>query len=397
MSRKDELRDRLAADAAAWRDPAAVVAGEETAAFVDRRTLRGRARGAFWETLADRGLTVLVSREYENLVIGLSVLDGRPHATHLPLPHPSGIAFDRERGEVHVAATRNPNQVLTFAPLTGSRPRTDLVGPPPPGRPLMPRCSRFLPGCLYLHDLAMIGPELHGNAVGENAIVRFDADGTPEQVWWPRSIERGGVPDFGRNYLQLNSIAAGTDLATSFYSATSEAPSRLRPGHLNLPVDRRGVVFSGATREVFARGLTRPHSARLRGGAVWVANSGYGELGVCRDGRFEATLTLPGWTRGLWVGDDLAIVGTSRIIPRYARYAPGLTAERSVCGIHLVDLSSSSVLGSLIWPLGNQIFAVEALPASISTGFPLPNSGRRSPARTSRLYYSFDTQETHPR
>jgi uncharacterized protein (TIGR03032 family) len=256
---------------------------------------------------------------------------------------------------------------------------------------LMPRRSRFLPGCLYLHDLAMVGSQLHGNAVGENAIVRFDHDGTPERVWWPQSIERDGVPDFGRNYLQLNSIAAGPDLGGSFFTATSEAPGRLRPGHLNLPVDGRGVVFSGATREVYARGLTRPHSARLRGQEVWVANSGYGELGVCRDGRFEPTLTLPGWTRGLWVTDDLAIVGTSRVIPRYARYAPGVTAETSICGIHLVDLASSTVLGSLVWPLGNQIFAVEALPDSVSTGFPLMNSGRATPGRITRLYYSFDT------
>ena len=391
MSETAQLEDRWATQAAAWRDPEAVVAGDESVIPVDRAVLRCRARGAFWETLAEHQLTVLVSREYENLTVGLSVVDEQPHLTHLPLPHPSGIAFDSARGEVHVAATRNPNQVLTFAPLASRRERDDVRGAPAPGRPLMPVRSRFLPGCMYLHDVAMIGSQLHANAVGENAVIRFDASGTPERVWWPTSIEGRGGPDFGRNYLQLNSIAAGVSLARSFFSATCEAPGRRRPGHLDFPVDRRGVIFSGATREVFARGLTRPHSSRLRGSEVWVANSGYGELGVCRDGRFEPALVLPGWTRGLCVADDLAIVGTSRVIPRYARYAPGLDVKHSVCGIHIVDLRSLTVLGSLIWPLGNQIFAVETLPSSTATGFAHLSTGRASRRSTAQLYYNFDT------
>src|SRR5204863_6287126 len=135
------------------------------------------------------------------------------------------------------------------------------------------------PGCLYLHDLALVGGELYGNAVGQNAVVRLSPEGRYERVWWPRSIERAGRPDFRRNYLQLNSIAAGRDLAGSFFSASAEAPSPRRPGQRHFPVDRRGVIFSGATREPVARGLTRPHSARLWQGALWVDNSGYGEVG----------------------------------------------------------------------------------------------------------------------
>src|SRR5439155_7446833 len=106
-------------------------------------------------------------------------------------------------------------------------------------------------------------------------------------VWWPRCIETADGPDFGRNYLQLNSIAAGPDLAGSFFSASTDQPSARRPGHRNFAVDRRGVIFAGATREAVVRGLTRPHSARLQGGRVWVDNSGYGELGVVEAGRFR--------------------------------------------------------------------------------------------------------------
>ena len=108
-----------------------------------------------------------------------------------------------------------------------------------------------------MHDLAWIGDALHANAVGQNAVIRFTETGY-ERVWWPRCIESPAGPVFSRNHIQLNSIAAGLDLAGSFFSASSDSISTRRPGHLNYPVDGRGVVFTGDTREVIARGLTRP-------------------------------------------------------------------------------------------------------------------------------------------
>src|SRR5262249_1101699 len=150
---------------------------------------------------------------------------------------------------------------------------------PLPDRPLVPVRSRFLPGALYLHDLAMVGGALHANAVGQNAIVRIHEDGRWERVWWPRCVEARRGSLFGRNYLQLNSIAAGATLSASYFSASTDAPSPRRPGHRNFAVDGRGVIFSGATREPVVRGLTRPHSARLHDGRLWVDNSGYGGVG----------------------------------------------------------------------------------------------------------------------
>ena len=68
---------------------------------------------------------------------------------------------------------------------------------------------RYLPGCLYLHDLAILGGRLLANAVALNAVVELPEAGGFRPVWWPRSIDGACGPLFGRNYLQLNSIAAG--------------------------------------------------------------------------------------------------------------------------------------------------------------------------------------------
>ena len=362
------------------------------AADVDPALLQFTADGDWWDTLARLRITLLVTREYEHLVLAIRAAEDRPELSYLRLPHPSGIAVDRTRGLVHVASTRNPNQVLALAPATGMFPRSNGATSLVEDRPLMPATARFYPGALYLHDLACIGGTLYGNAVGQNAVVRLDESGTYQRVWWPRCIERPGGPLFARNHLQLNSIAAGSAPASSFYTASADRISARRPGHRNFPVDGRGVIFSGATREPVVRGLTRPHSARLRARELWVDNSGYGEVGVAADGRFQPVARLPGWTRGLSFCRDVCFVGTSRVIPRFRHYAPGITERESVCGVHAIDARSGRVLGRLVWPAGSQIFAVEWVPASHAGGLPFRVTGRQQPARSRRLFYGFVRQ-----
>jgi uncharacterized protein (TIGR03032 family) len=375
----------------AWRSPRAVAAHWAGADQVDPRLLVCDERGAFWATLAERGLTLLVTREYEHLVIALHPGRREPLVSYLPLPHPSGLAVDRRRGVVHVACTRNPNQIVELVPARGMRAPGARAPQALADRPLVPAVARFLPGATYLHDLAMIGGTLHANSVGANAILRIDRTGRTRRVWWPKSVETARGPRYDRNLLQLNSIAAGRTLRDSFFTASAERPGLLPPGHPDFPVDRRGVLFSGASRTVVVRGLTRPHSARLRRGRVWLANSGYGELGVCEGERFVPIATPGGWTRGLAFAGDVAFVGTSRVLPRFHQYAPGLDPARCVCGVHAVDVRSGRVLGSLIWPFGNQIFAIAAVPDRFTRRLPIVGGGRDQPVDEQTLFYGFTT------
>jgi len=362
---------------AAWRDPAAVAAQWDLPPGSASPLLRHSVRGAWWETLERCGICLLVSREYEHMLLALAVVDGRPQTTFLRLPHPSGIAVDREHSRVHVAATRNPNQVYTLAPADAE------------GRPLVPTGSLYYPGRLYLHDLAHVGGWLHGNAVGLNCVVRLSPDGSFEPVWWPRSVDRKGSPDDRHNWLQLNSIAAGKTLAQSFFSASAAVPGHRRPGHRDFPVDRRGVIFSGRTREPVATGLTRPHSARLHESRLWVDDSGYGTVGTVDGGRYLPIAAPGGWTRGLCFHGDVAFVGTSRVLPRFHRYAPGLDPARARCGVHAVDTRTGEVLGSLTWPAGDQIFALDWLPLTATQG--LPFRVRPQASRIRDLFYDFRT------
>jgi uncharacterized protein (TIGR03032 family) len=377
---------------AEWRDPAQVISHWQGAGAVDPRLLRYRADGEWWDLLASLGVTVLVTREYEHLVVALRADGGRPALSYLPMPHPSGLAVDAERQSVYVASTRNPNQVYELAPVSGRLPRGDVAASASGERVLVPVGSRFYPGSLYLHDLALIGGELHGNAVGQNAVVRLCERGQSAPVWWPRCVDGEGGPTLSLNHIQLNSIAAGPDLASSYFTASCDIVGSRRPGHRNFAVDRRGVVFSGASREPIARGLTRPHSARRHQGRLWVDDSGYGELVVIEAGRPTTVARLPGWTRGLCLVGDVALVGTSRVIPRFRRYAPGLDVEGSVCAVHAVHLPSGKVLGSLRWPYGNQIFAIELISQESASGLPFPVGRARQRARERDLFYAFSTR-----
>lgn len=373
-----------------WRDPAEVVSQWSEAGRTEPGLLAAIARGGWWDVLGERDITLLVTREYEHLVLAIS-----PHRrtqTFLRVPHPSGLVVDRDRGVVHLASTRNPNQVFQLAPISNLVARTDVKGGAGDNlaedKPLLPVGSIVLPGSTYIHDLAIVGSELHANAVGENCVIAIGQNGCTRRVWWPRSIETKEGPVFTRNHLQLNSIAAGRDMAHSFFTASTDRMATRRPAHRNFPVDRRGVVFSGESREVIARGLTRPHSARLHNGAVWLDNSGYGEVGVVNGERFEPHFRLPGWTRGLCFHDGVAFIGTSRVIPRFRQFAPGVDASRAVCAIYAVAVASGAVLGSLAWPAGNQVFAIDWMPSSMSRGLPFHAERRSASERI--LFYAFD-------
>ena len=373
-----------------WRDTAQVASQWQEAIKTDTRLLRSTTRGAWWETLATAGVTLLVTREYEHLVMAMGATEDGPVVSYMPMPHPSGLVADRDRGVIHIASTRNPNQVYDLVPATDLMPRLDMKENPWESRPLIPIRTRFYPGCLYMHDLALIGGALHANAVGQNAVVRLCDDSSYHPVWWPRCIDTAEAPMFGRNHLQLNSIAAGGDLRASFFSASTDKISARRPGHMNFPVNQRGVIFSGATREPVAWGLTRPHSARFHDDRIWVDNSGHGEFGYISNGAFTTVAQLPGWTRGLCFQERIAFVGTSRVIPRFRKYAPGVDVDSSLCGVHAVDTESGEILGSLIWPYGNQIFAIECVSSQFTSGFPF-SAMQRGSTRQRKLFFAFKT------
>ena len=221
-----------------FRDPAQIT-GLWNHPAMNPKLLEARADKGFTQTLGRLGVTLLVTREYEHLVLALE-----PHqTTWMALPHPSGLLADRSSQTLHIACTRNPNLLMELK-----------------GETLLPTRARFLPGSLYLHELALIGKTIYANAVGQNAIVSLDYTQGAKRVWWPAALD-GKKQAFHKNYLQLNSIAAGKSLKTSFSRHPATGSSQKFPATRgNFPVDRQGRYFFGG--DPRARGLGA-HTAAL--------------------------------------------------------------------------------------------------------------------------------------
>ncbi len=377
-----------------WRSPIQVITYWEEASEFYPSLFLYQTYGKWWETLEAMKLTLLVTREYEHLVLALCVVKETPHISYLRIPHPSGLVVNKAERTVYIASTRNPNQVYTLKAIDSTLLRKDTQKYVFDGAPLLiPTSITNFPGCLYLHDLALINGNLYGNSTGQNAVVHLElGEGSSyEKVWWPRCIEISNKPACDQNYIQLNSIAAGENLQSSFFTASTDKISFRRPGHQNFPVDGRGVVFSGKTREPITRGLTRPHSARLFEGKIWLDNSGYGEVGFIDKNCFIPVMHLSGWTRGLCLTQGVAFVGTSQVIPRFQQYAPGLRLGSSRCGIHIIDISSGSVIGGLVWPYGNQVSTIDWVFQDLIKGFPFYIfKSKYSKSIGKELFYTFD-------
>ena len=166
---------------------------------------------------------------------------------------------------VYVAATRNPNQIFELAPVAGARERTDLPSQPPVGRPLLPEPLVICPAactCTTSRSSAVActrtpsarTPSCASTATGSRSRLVATGDRAP------RSAAQTSPA----------TISAQLDRRRRVHSPapSSRPPTRQdRPvasrDTANFAVDRRGVIFSGATREPVVRGLTRPHSARL--------------------------------------------------------------------------------------------------------------------------------------
>lgn len=331
--------------------------------------LEANVEGPFWDILETLGISLAVSREYEHFIALLSADRGNPWVTALELPHPSGLFYDTNTGELIVSSTRTPNQIFWLRPLKDDDFTREVVPADmerPDGVVFLPYRSLLLPGTLYIHDVVLMGGDLFATITGHNFLARLDPSGGWERVWWPACVDGLGRASFDQNYLQLNSIARGATPLTSYYTGFSDQVTGPKPWKAGYGPREKGVVFEGASREVLLRGLTCPHSARLLNGNLWFLNSGNGEVGYINlssgVAQFEVVARLPGFTRGLAFFHNYAFVGLSKVLDFYEPYAPGLAPKDTLCAVVILDLHSGAPVARLDWPRGYQIYDVQVMP-----------------------------------
>lgn len=330
-------------------------------------------QGPFFETLKELGISLVVSREYEHFMVLLANNAEVPMQTALEIPHPSGMCYDSENSDLIVASTRTPHQIFRFRAIDTETFSSDIIPPnfkPTPGIMYMPYRSVLLPGDLYLHDVCLMQGELYATITGKNFLAKIDMNSGWERVWWPECVDELGKAGFDQNYLQFNSIAAGATPENSYYTSFSqETGGNKKPWEDGYGPKGRGVLFNGESRKSVIQGLTCPHSARFHQNKVWLCNSGYGSVGTLNPDedldpkeRYQETLRVPGFTRGMSFHGDYGFVGLSKVISFYEPYAPGLVPEKSLCGVVIFNVVTGEEVARLYWPEGYQIYEVVVLP-----------------------------------
>lgn len=197
----------------------------------------------------------------------------------------------------------------------------------------LPRVSYFT-GDLNVHDLAYAGDEVWVVNTRFSCLASLSADFNFVPRWKPPFITELAPED--RCHLNGLALVGGkpkfvTALGTTdFVGGWRE---RKADGGVILDVESGAVVTSG---------LSMPHSPRMYDGALWVLNSGLGEL-WCVDvqhGTHGVVCALPGYLRGLCFVGPFALVGLCQIRERHI--FGGLPVQkrhkRLLCGIAVIDL-----------------------------------------------------------
>lgn len=370
MDKQEEKENLWEKQGKMLRNPMEVYGASAEQAGWMEKSLEYKTTGSFTELLEKLNLTLIFSREYEHLVLSLNAKNGVLNQGFVSLPHPSGIAISEDQKRVFIASTRNPNSIVEFGVTDAYMKRLEDDENINPQGVLMPLRTKYFPGAYYFHDICFINKELYANSVGQNGVVKVKMDSSEtDRLFWQIEIPSSSPEELSQaNYIQLNSIAAGETFDKSFFSASIEKPNTYLPGHENFPINKTGVIFNHKS-EVVGRGLTRPHSARLHKGEIWVNNSGYGEVGKIVNGQFEAQYKLPGWTRGLKFINEYLIVGYSVVLKKYTQYAPGIDYEKAKCGIAIINTNTNQIEGNIEFPYGNQIFQLETINSDICSGF----------------------------
>ncbi|MBN2745636.1 MAG: DUF4915 domain-containing protein [Bacteroidales bacterium] len=342
-----------------FRNPLEIAANPIQDVTALNKSLKFKADSGFVEILRKLDIQLFVTREYEHLLLCLETVDGKINQSFYPIAHPSGIAIHADH--LYLASTRNPNAIVEFTKVSDFQQRVESKSKNFSFMPYLPSRIKYFPGQTYFHDLVFIDNQLFANSVGNNGVIKinFDTSIPDPIVWKPNLPEKHQSKLLSGNYLQLNSIATGKSLENSYFSASVEFPGKYRPGHQKFQVDKKGVIFS-SNGEIVCRNLTRPHSARMFKDKIWVNDSGYGTVGYVEDGKYFPVIKLNGWTRGLHFVYKYAFVGTSRVLPKFEHYAPGVDHKKSETGIVIINTETLQIEGKIIFPNGNQIFGIES-------------------------------------
>jgi uncharacterized protein (TIGR03032 family) len=308
--------------------------------------------------LGDLRLSLLITTYQAGRLVVVGTRQGSPELvlSSRKLTRPMGVGLRPDSGSLAIA-------VDTLIWQFGNAP--EFVSHVDPAKAhdacYLPRHAMYT-GPIDAHEIAWCGSELWIVNTLFSCLCTLNARHHFVPRWKPRFITAIAADD----RCHLNGLAV-VDNKPGFVTALGESDTRegWRPGKA-----AGGCVIEVASGLPVVRGLSMPHSPRVKDGELWLLESGQGRL-VRADrarGSVEPVAQTPGYPRGLAFAGQYAFVGLSKPRPSST---PRLSfddlpiSERSTpqsCGVSVVDLGTGREAGRLEFHSGiDEIFDVRAL------------------------------------
>jgi len=312
--------------------------------------IRCRAHGELAAWLAASGGSLAITTYTSGKLILVSSSEGKVRTRQMRLPRPMGIAI---RGPRLAIATQT--KILLFHG-SASQGISDAV---------FQLQQEFDTGKLNAHDVAFGRRGIYFANTRFNCVARVSQQKKFVRVWQPPFLETqfpGKLIPRDRCHLNGLGLRNGrAAMATAFCETSQQGGWREE--------DRftQGVLLDVRQDRVVARGLCMPHSPRWHDGRWWLCNSGHGTLVTwdASTGKCREVCALPGFTRGLCLVDNYALVGLSKIRHQHVLDAPPVRERHGqlFAGVALVDTATGRQVGSLEFVQGGrEVFDVVFLP-----------------------------------
>jgi uncharacterized protein (TIGR03032 family) len=130
-----------------------------------------------------------------------------------------------------------------------------------------------------------------------------------------------------------------------------------------------GCLIEVPSGRLLTRGLSLPHSPRVKGDQIFFLHSGQGDLSVVdsQTGQVTSVAPVPGVARGLALHGGYAFVGLSKARPTLEGVPIVADRDNLRCGLWVVDLRTGAIAAHLEFCTGvEEIFDVQVLPGIVS-------------------------------
>jgi len=290
---------------------------------------------SFAQLLQQLGATLLVTTYQSGRVI-LVRADGDRVNTHLrAFPSPMGIAL--APGRLALGTRREVWEFFDMPSLAAKLEPADKHD-----AVYVPR-SCAVTGDIRVHELAYVNGELWATNTLFSALCTLDHTHSFIPRWRPPFV-RALAPE---DRCHLNGICVTGD-RIRFVTVLGQSDAK---GGWRETRAAGGCILEYPSGRAVVEGLSMPHSPRWHDGALWVLESGNGEIGSVdlTHGRVVPIAQLEGFTRGLAFAGSYAFVGLSQVRESNVFGGTPLTerASERKCGVWVIDTRTGKTAGFL--------------------------------------------------